>query len=377
MNEARSHINKRLAIAAIAIGLLATGVAPAHAAIKAGAKCSSAKAKIIDQGLTYTCVKSGKKLTWSKGVEPKAPTSFADLEENAKSVAYWAWKKSSQVVATSTAKMPNVIIHVGPNTELPNYQAKTAVELVNRLYPTAITPKEVHFFYYRFKDLAWAQSMLNQLTYNDPYAAGEAAHNCKDDINCRGASARTSRDGVATVLIGVQGGRSFSWNDSAHTNGTLEAHEYTHNVQQAPSIGTNRNWAMVPRWYVEGGAEFAQTAAVFFTFHDAYIKDRYQWTQDLTKGTWLTQAWLEEFINPPGWTDWSPWDKYAGWRVYDVGFAVTEILTALKGPAATMELINLVAQGDTYDQAFEKTYGIKWVDAVPIISRTILKEYKS
>jgi hypothetical protein len=42
-----------------------------------------------------------------------------------------------------------------------------------------------------------------------------------------------------------------------------------------------------------------------------------------------------------------------------------------------MELIDLVAQGDTYDQAFEKTYGIKWVDAVPIISRTILKEYKS
>ena len=42
-----------------------------------------------------------------------------------------------------------------------------------------------------------------------------------------------------------------------------------------------------------------------------------------------------------------------------------------------MELIDLIGQGDTYEQAFEKTYGIKWVDAVPIISRTILKEYKS
>ena len=89
---------KRLAIAAITIGLVATGVAPAQAAIKAGAKCASAKAKIIEQGLTYTCLKNGKKLTWSKGVEPKAPTSFADLEQNAKSVAYWAWKKSSQSI---------------------------------------------------------------------------------------------------------------------------------------------------------------------------------------------------------------------------------------------------------------------------------------
>jgi hypothetical protein len=369
-------LNKRLAISAITLGLLATGVVPAHAAVKAGAKCTTAKAKIVDQGLTYTCVKSGKKLSWSKGVEPKAPTSFADLEQNAKSVAYWAWKKSSQVVATSTAKMPNVITHVGPNTELPNDQAKTAVELVNRLYPRAIMPKEVHFVYYVFKDLAWGQSMLDEFTSNDPNAAGEAAHNCRAESDCGGASARTSRDGIATVLVGVQAGKSFAWNDSLHTNGALEAHEYTHNLQQAPSVGTNRNWAMVPRWYVEGGAEFAQTAAVFFASHNTYLEERRQWTQDLTKGTWVTQQWLEEFINPIGWTDWSVWDKYAGWRVYDVGFAVTEILTAIKGPAATMDLINLIAQGNSYDQAFEKAYGIKWVEAVPIISRTILKEYK-
>ena len=62
--------------------------------------------------------------------------------------------------------------------------------------------------------------------------------------------------------------------------------------------------------------------------------------------------------------------------MYDIGCAVTEILTAIKGPAATMDLINLIAQGNSYDQAFEKAYGIKWVEAVPIISRTILKEYK-
>ena len=104
---------KRLAIAVITIGLLATGVAPAHAAVKTGAKCTSAKAKIVEQGLTYTCVKSGKKLTWSKGVEPKAPTSFADLEQNAKSVAYWAWKKSSAEVAASTAKGPELVIGLG------------------------------------------------------------------------------------------------------------------------------------------------------------------------------------------------------------------------------------------------------------------------
>ena len=42
MHAAGSHMNKRLAIAVITLGLLATGIAPAHAAVKTGAKCTSA-----------------------------------------------------------------------------------------------------------------------------------------------------------------------------------------------------------------------------------------------------------------------------------------------------------------------------------------------
>ncbi len=34
---------------------------------KAGAKCSKAKQVIIYKGMSYTCIKSGKKLIWSKG----------------------------------------------------------------------------------------------------------------------------------------------------------------------------------------------------------------------------------------------------------------------------------------------------------------------
>jgi hypothetical protein len=366
---------KRLTIAVITIGLLVTGVSPANAAIKAGAKCTSAKAKIIDQGLTYTCVKSGKKLTWSKGVEPKAPTSFADLEQNAKSVAYWAWKKSSQVVTASPAKAPNLNIYIGPNSVILNDRAKPAMELVSRLYPTAKAPASVNLVYYTYKDLAWAQAKLNELSNNESRNVTDGVdRNCRAELDCSGASARTTRDGVAILLFGVQ---IPVPTDSMHTSGTLEAHEYTHNLQQAPSVGTNRNWGMTPRWYTEGGATFSQAASIYYATYNSYRIERDLRTQDLAKGTWMTQAWLEEFINPPGWSDWSPWDKYSGWRVYDVGCAITEILTALKGPAATMELIDRVAEGDTYDQAFEKTYGIKWVDAVPIISRTILKEYKS
>jgi hypothetical protein len=48
------------------------GIAPASAtAVKAGAKCSKHKATTTVKGMKYTCIKSGNKLVWSKGVSVK------------------------------------------------------------------------------------------------------------------------------------------------------------------------------------------------------------------------------------------------------------------------------------------------------------------
>ena len=51
----------------IAVSLL--GIAPANAAtVKAGTKCSKHKATTTVKGMKYTCIKSGSKLVWNKGV---------------------------------------------------------------------------------------------------------------------------------------------------------------------------------------------------------------------------------------------------------------------------------------------------------------------
>ena len=58
----------------IAVSLL--GIAPANAAaVKAGAKCSKHKVTTTVNGMKYTCVKSGSKLVWSKGVTVKKASS--------------------------------------------------------------------------------------------------------------------------------------------------------------------------------------------------------------------------------------------------------------------------------------------------------------
>jgi hypothetical protein len=60
---------------AFAIALLLTVAAPLHAATpKAGAKCTKAGATATAGGKKFTCVKSGTRLVWNKGVAIKAAT---------------------------------------------------------------------------------------------------------------------------------------------------------------------------------------------------------------------------------------------------------------------------------------------------------------
>lgn len=52
---------------------------PANAAVKAGVTCKTAGSTSVAAGKTYTCIKSGKKLVWNKGVILKTPTQFTEV----------------------------------------------------------------------------------------------------------------------------------------------------------------------------------------------------------------------------------------------------------------------------------------------------------
>jgi len=97
---------------------------PATAASIAGTKCTKVGSTKITSNLKHTCVKSGSKLIWNKGVAIKtnspakpapnsssstsetndsasqlvAPTSFDDLYERRDAIAYTAWKLTGEAI---------------------------------------------------------------------------------------------------------------------------------------------------------------------------------------------------------------------------------------------------------------------------------------
>ena len=67
-------MRKKLLVLLSVILAFSLVAAPSNAAVKAGAKCTKAGATSVSAGKKYTCVKSGTKLVWNKGVTVKAAT---------------------------------------------------------------------------------------------------------------------------------------------------------------------------------------------------------------------------------------------------------------------------------------------------------------
>ncbi len=60
---------------AVVLAVSLMGITPANAVtVKAGAKCAKHKATTTVKSMKYTCIKSGNKLVWSKGVPVKKAT---------------------------------------------------------------------------------------------------------------------------------------------------------------------------------------------------------------------------------------------------------------------------------------------------------------
>jgi hypothetical protein len=355
----------------------------AVAAVKAGASCSKVGATSTYAGKKYTCIKSGKKLVWDKGVTvvvskasiPTGPTSFNDLEANYAGVPYWAWKKSADVLQSSTAKNAKLTILIGPNTHPGNEIPQMAISQVSRLFPNYKESKEYVLIYFNFKDAAWAESKFNSYIGTDGGydTSGSVQKICPSENAC--ASGLAVKNQVTNISVSLITAGTASLSDKRFLNGVLEAHEYFHTIQNAQFENSVNNNGMVPRWLVEGSASFIENAAINYDSFDKYKIQKTSNIQGLLYRKEFNEQKLITFLDAPSLgKDWSSWDSYDPVRVYDIGSLVTEIMVSIKGPESIMEQFKLIASGMTFQQAFEKVFGISWADGVKIIAKVLAKQ---
>jgi hypothetical protein len=306
---------------------------------------------------------------------PVAITSLASLDAaltaSTSAVALAAWAKSKAKVETSTATVGTVTTLIGPNSTLDNPTPRVGIDLASRLYAGFNQVAHLYLIYYGYQDIDWAQAQYAALQTGLATGNTAARNNCQTESTCWGASSWLNATGDGIILSTVS---PWGKSDPNHSSGTLEAHEYSHTIQQTQMRGTSHSYGELPRWLLEGGAEFSQAAAVYYASYDAYLAERQRDTSELSHNAMYNEAWFNAYLGPSTSPTWAPWETYPQWRTYDVGFLVSEIFSAIKGPDVIMQMYKDVAGGKNFETVFAETFGMSWADAVPILSRALAKE---
>ena len=365
-------MNKRvIAFLSILSLFLSAPLIPANAVAKAGAKCAKAGNIELVKGKSYTCIKSGKKLVWNKGVTSKkigaaqptlpTPTSFDDLVQNYEGIAYAAWSKSNAAITAATDVAPIFKALTGPNTTLAFKNPASAYDLVARLYSGYKSTSAMTVLSFSYDDREWAQEQMKQLQPKSTWQwITETA--CATRAKCWGGGMFSDEKANGLLVITTE------VLDDNHLSGTLDSHEYLHAIQQN-QMGRPTVWPepsdWPPAWYREGQATFTQNASIYYQSFDLYLKNRKSISTELYRDSKITSGWIQEFfaVNQP-----------SSWFNYDLGAMLVEVLTALKGPGSTMEIWKLMGTGSSFESAFEKVYGISFANALPIMSKAIALE---
>lgn len=392
--------------AVIAIAVLALFLAPlnAIAAVKAGDVCKKAGITATTSGKKFTCIKSGKKLIWNKGVAvakpkpptptpaptplatltpittltptpiiEKAPTGFADLVENYRGIPEVVWKEARKLAEIGTPKS-SFTIEIGPNTKIQQGldDPRVYLEQASRLWSKFDQSQTTKVFIYNFQDLTWAQQK-NLALGGSWFKPEDLAGNCSSPSSC-GAFGGSYR-GVGQIFMGVPIRDYFPFN-LGFVRGNY-VHEFSHVVQysQFASQPTLNGYATLPCWFSEGQPQVPGQALGFTTLSDYKLARDTWFSQPAGALGDYSQDSILKFYSLAG----VPKDGLCApsirQRIYDVGYMTVEALASIKGIESTMQIVVGVSQGLRFNQSFEKVYGISWNEAAPILAKVISVQY--
>lgn len=382
----------------------------AIAAVKAGDTCKKVGTTATANGKKFTCVKSGKKIVWNKGVAipkpkpvevptpmptatptpvptvtaaptptptqapiiEKAPSGFNDLVENFKGVYVGVWNSSNSKITANPPLDVKQNILLGPNTKLPNIEIPVMYDRGTQFFAGFSQPKRFNALYYVQDDIKWAEAKVLEL-YGNPDEVRQISSNCQSAQRCNGANAGVPRIDTGHANYGV----TNSANDPYHLKGGIEIHEYAHMVQfmqfqGKPTQRMNGGLGLLPNWFVEGHAHLAGNAASAKTLAQ-YKEFRSFWLNARAEGLpGYSPESIESFYEKlaPG-----KFDSSVQSNVYSIGYFSVEALASIKDVDSPIEVIRLVSDGAIWEEAFLKVYGITWKEAAPILAKTVSRMF--
>ena len=368
---------KRLSAGLISILLITTVQSPAvYSAVKAGSVCKKIGAKSIVGKLTFTCIKSGKKLVWDKGkssvvapvqVIPDSWPIDKAADKNIFLIADKNFRKFQQANRTT----PRLTIKYGPDTD-----KKRADQYLYSLYKAADFwntdwkyDGEIVAALGTSKDYSWLRDLWSNFGLTFPEFLNNYLHTA-EGFTSLGAYCN---HGAATF----GDSKPFFWG-CMPTQGDLEmiglkkfsAHEYTHIAHYG--IMGNSGMRNLPTLISEGSADYyglslaSDSAKInedwntFFSLGFTNDNARSYMTTATTEQ--IRDLLIDSFSNGSKLVD--------GHWYYTGGYVVLRMIAA-QGHDGFVNFMKSVKETSNAGQSFEKIYGIKFEDFAKIIAPEI------
>jgi hypothetical protein len=352
----------KIPIRLIAVSISMVLVAPnSYAAVKAGSACSKAGIKSVSAGKTYTCVKSGKKLVWNKGVlipvaKPSPAASAAPAPGASASpakVSFTPWASSfvtEDMTLTALANTSKYLGDVKPSNAY-KFVLDPAITDSDRAWIT----KMLDYTNGAFTDVlqgrvtvylgtthTWSATAMRAAGQwvgdpNGPYPCSDGTR----DAYCAG-------ENIALMVYSdiYKANSNYRWD--VGRRGT-PAHELFHNVQFAlggRNLGPD-DPAHIPRWLMEGSANYFGFYIVEKLGFDSYGSGR-----------------GNQISSNPAYKKVVPLFQYDNFTSdpYGIGQAATEYLIASIGFENFLNIWKFTKSEGSFAKGFAKATGIELND---------------
>ena len=331
---------------------------PAHSATKAGAKCTKVGVTSVAGNKTFTCIKSGKKLVWNKGVSKSTSTVLVDIpisidNLDLKGVPQKAYENVEAVLKSRprTKYTPKYILSPGIKQERVDQEINGLNRAID-LWQPFFLPDKFQAVYVVLGDEDWLENKSREIGLSSMVPPGETWTMRMKMFSSCGFAMAGKPNNIPTFVQCLNVNYSEGYKQTG-------PHEYTHLFQQG--FGGS-NMYQTP-WYAEGSASYFGWTLGFYPYKtDSF--ERMNWLNTLYQnmGSEATSDFkskdMQRFKNRMKLTVPDGGGQATANVSYWVGGLATEVLVALYGFDKFVEFTKNLNSTSNMSELLMKTYGL-------------------